>query len=67
MPSALLDDAQLPQHPPSHQADLELGCLFLERISRIERRDDVRLAGKNLVQKDCWLQLVKEQASIGYD
>ena len=35
-------DAQLPQHPSSHQSDLRLGRLLLERISKIERKENVR-------------------------
>ena len=31
-----LGGAQLPQHPPSHQADPGLGRLLLKRISEIE-------------------------------
>ena len=37
-----LGDAQLPQHPSSHQADPRLGRHLLERISKIERKENVR-------------------------
>ena len=34
-----------------HQADPRLRRLFLKRISKIERRDDMRFADKNSVQR----------------
>ena len=44
--SSFLGHAQLPQHPPRHQADPGLGRLLPKRISRIEQREDVSFADK---------------------
>ena len=55
-----LGDVQLSQYLSRHQADFELGRFFPERICRICAEGGRAFCRQTLVQRDCWLQLVKD-------
>ena len=55
-----LSDVQLSQHPSRHQADSGLGRFLPERICRICAEGGRAFCRQTLVQRDCWLQLVKD-------
>ena len=55
-----LGDVQLSQHPSRHQADSGLRRFLPERICRICAEGGRASCRQTLVQRDRWLQLVKD-------